>query len=804
METTVNAPSGAAVLEPATSGFDPAPPGERYYRHPGDAVRLVLWGGAALLLAVVIGFGTHTTDGLTADFGRVVGRAPTSVRELLLALVQVFAIAVPAAVLVGLAVVQRWRRLTLVVVAAGAGWGIWLLLDRVIDLPGRLPDAVTSGTWIASTRFPSLGYLAAAAAAAMVGKPWLGRQWRRATDLALLMVALVMASAGSAGVPALLLATTAGTAVGAALLVAFGAPNRRPAPTTVATALREGGFDVVELHLERAEDGRSQLYTARASDGRRAFVKVFGRDSRDADLLYRGYRAFVLRGPNDGWPSPSLKLDVEHEALLLLLAGQAGVTCPAVEALTSLDSGSMVLALQYVDGRRLDELSADELDDHVLDATWAEVAKLHARRIAHRALRAANVLVDADGPVLIDLGFGEESAMTRMYAIDRAELLTSLATLVGTERSVASAARVLGPHTLATTMPYLQPLALSGATRRHAPKSLLKELRSSVASVTGEEPAPLERLVRVRPRTLFMVAALAGAFYILLPQLANVNDSFKALEHADWTWVAVCVVMSFLTYIAGAVAVAGGVTEHLPFVPNLQLQFASSFVNRVSPANVGGMALNVRFLQKTGVPTTEAVTGVGLNTVAGAIVHVVLLVVFLAWAGQSGGPGFSIPGGTKVLIAIPIVLAIIGIVLATRRGRRLVRTRVLGTIKQSLTRIVVLARSPIKLAALFGGSVGVTLAYIGALAAAVAALHGDLTIAEVGAVYLGASIIAAAAPTPGGLGALEAAVVAGLTGVGMESGPAVAAVLTYRLVTFWLPVLPGWLCFHVLERRGFI
>jgi len=92
----------------------------------------------------------------------------------------------------------------------------------------------------------------------------------------------------------------------------------------------------------------------------------------------------------------------------------------------------------------------------------------------------------------------------------------------------------------------------------------------------------------------------------------------------------------------------------------------------------------------------------------------------------------------------------------------------------------------------------------GALAAAVAAMHGHLTIAEVGAVYLGASIIAAAAPTPGGLGALEAAVVAGLTAVGMESGPAVAAVLSYRLVTYWLPILPGWVSFHLLERRDLI
>ncbi len=51
---------------------------------------------------------------------------------------------------------------------------------------------------------------------------------------------------------------------------------------------------------------------------------------------------------------------------------------------------------------------------------------------------------------------------------------------------------------------------------------------------------------------------------------------------------------------------------------------------------------------------------------------------------------------------------------------------------------------------------------------------------------------------------MEAALVAGLTGVGMESGQAVAAVLSYRLLTYWIPILPGWLSFHYLERRNYI
>ena len=93
--------------------------------------------------------------------------------------------------------------------------------------------------------------------------------------------------------------------------------------------------------------------------------------------------------------------------------------------------------------------------------------------------------------------------------------------------------------------------------------------------------------------------------------------------------------MSAFTYLAAAVGMIGGVREPLPLVPTVQVALASSFVNRVTPANVGGMALNVRYMQKAGIPPTEAVTGVGLNVAAGGIVHVVAAVHLL----RLGTPG---------------------------------------------------------------------------------------------------------------------------------------------------------------------
>jgi uncharacterized protein (TIRG00374 family) len=98
----------------------------------------------------------------------------------------------------------------------------------------------------------------------------------------------------------------------------------------------------------------------------------------------------------------------------------------------------------------------------------------------------------------------------------------------------------------------------------------------------------------------------------------------------------------------------------------------------------------------------------------------------------------------------------------------------------------------------------VTFCYIAALVASVSAFGGDLPIITVAAVFLVAATVASAAPTPGGLGAVEAALIACLTGVGLAGGVAVSAVVIFRFATFWIPLAPGWLSFHALERRQVI
>jgi undecaprenyl-diphosphatase len=216
------------------------------------------------------------------------------------------------------------------------------------------------------------------------------------------------------------------------------------------------------------------------------------------------------------------------------------------------------------------------------------------------------------------------------------------------------------------------------------------------------------------------------------------------------------------------------------------------------------MVLNTRFLQKSGVDPATAIAGVGLNSVAGGFVHAALLIVFFVWSGSALGRAFTLPSGSKLLLIVAVVLALLGLVMATRWGRKKVLTPVVKGVRSSAANLRQVAKSPAKMALLFGGSLMTTLAYVCAFGGAVAALGGDLSVAKIGAVFLGASALAAAAPTPGGLGAIEAALVAGLTGVGMASGPAVSAVLTHRLVTYWLPVFPGWLAWSVMQKREYL
>ncbi len=774
------------------------------YRHPGDVIRLI---AAALVLAVAVVI-AMLLPALLRPAAAVTWVGPeTATGQVLTGLVQV---TIAAAALVLLAAALRYRRFRVLATVAGGFAAAAALMAGITYLAGPggpAPAGLRQGSWLAGAGFPDPAVLAGLVAVAVAAAPWLSRPWRRASWATLLLIGAARLITGGLLPMQLVLALAAGVTVGAGLLVAFGVPDRRMGPAGVAAALGAGGVPVSQVTGPFAAKG-SRPFQATTGDGRGLFVKVFGSDQRDADLLYRAWRGIRLRGVGDTRPAASLFKAVEHEALLGVMAERAGVAVPHVGQVIRADDGSVLLTMDLVAGRSLDEVPADRITDQLARTLWGEVGRLHRARIAHRSLHGSNIMISQDGSaVLVDFSFAELAATSRQRAIDVAELLTSLAGRIGPDRAVATAAAAIGAGGVATAVPLLQPLALSAGTR-HAIKgqdALLKKTRAAAIAASGDDAdQDLVRLQRVRPRTLLAIAALAGAFYFLLPQIAQVSSSWHALQHVNGAWLPVIIGLSALTYVASAIALIGAVPGHVPFGPAVLTQGASSFINRVSPANVGGMALNARFLQKSGTSTPASVAAVGVNALAGAVMHMVLIVVFFALAGHDLTKAFKLPSGSKILLVLAVIIAVIGVVLATRPGRRWTRKKLIPGLRSAAGSLRQAAASPVKLGLLFGGSALITLAYIAALAASVQAFGGGPGLVVIGAVYLAAAALAAAAPTPGGLGAIEAALVAGLTGVGMQPGPAVSAVLLYRLATYWLPVLPGWLCWRSLQHREYV
>ena len=449
----------------------------------------------------------------------------------------------------------------------------------------------------------------------------------------------------------LLLAFATGLTVGAAVLVVFGVPDRRIGAGEIAEALRSAGLPADSVRPADVTSKGSRPFAAAGADGQRWFIKALGSDQRDADLLYRAYRAVRLRNVGDTRPAATLSQAVEHQALAGVMAERAGVLVPGVNRVVKAGGDTALLVLDWVDGSPLEQLPAGLITDDLLIRLWAEVDKLHKAGIAHRSLRAANVIVNQAGlPVIADFSFSELAATRRQMDLDVAELLASLATLAGEDRATSAAVKVLGTEGVAPAVPLLQPLALSAGTRRAVKQQdgLLARTRAAAAAASGLAAPELVRVQRVRPRTLLTIAALAGAYYYLLPQLAKVSSSWRDLLPAQWAWILVAIAFSALTYPASAIGLLGGVSVRVPFWPTVLTQGASSFVNRVSPSNVGGMALNVRFLQKAGVEPSAGVAAVGVNALAGALVHGVLLVIFFAWAGRSSaGKAFKLPPAAR-------------------------------------------------------------------------------------------------------------------------------------------------------------
>ncbi len=545
-----------------------------------------------------------------------------------------------------------------------------------------------------------------------------------------------------------------------------------------------------------------RTYAAWDTSGQRRDVTVLDADRQVAGLLSTMWDRIRVKGL-----SPNRDLSVrpaaEHAALMTLEARRALVRTPGLLGIAEADE-SVLLVTEHVAGARSVRDLGEDVPDRVLLQLWEQLRHAHAAGLAHLAIDATSVVVDAKSRVwLLDWGSGETISSELSRRVDLAQALALTALTAGADRAIAAASRSLSTQQLASIAPMLQRVVLPRDTReamgrRGESRQVLQELRDALVALTPTAQAEPARLSRFSPRTVIMAVIGMVALWTLLARM-NFEQVSQAVAAANAWWILGALVFSLATYVGAGLTLVAFSPQRLSVWRSTEVHLASSVVALVAPAGVGGAAINLRFLHRKGVPTAIGVATVALVQVVQFVVTVVLLVVLAALTGQS--TGLTLPSGW-VLVAAGLLVVVVACALLVPQVRTWLWAKIEPTYRQVWPRLVWVMSNPVRLSVGISGAVLLSLSYILAFAASLWAFGYTLSFSVLAITYLASNTVGSVVPSPGGIGPVELALTAGLVAAGVPSGVALSTAIVYRLVTFWVPIPVGWLSLQRLQRAG--
>lgn len=709
-----------------------------------------------------------------------------------------------AAVAVAAAVRSRWSLLRDLALAGAAAFGGSLLLARAII--GEWPAVWASLERAGPPAVFAAPRVALTTAMVFAAVPHLTRTARRMATwlvgMAVVSVAILGAATPGGAVASLLMA------MGAAALVhlAFGSSRGRPGLDDVRAGLEGLGLRVRSLGAPDRQPTGWFLVNGEDQHGAPLFVKVYGRDAHDTQLLTTVWRTLWYREP--GSPILSGRLQqVEHEAFLTLLAGQEGIVTSRVVTAGATVEDDVLLVLRPV-GHPLAD-SPEQWDRALVDELWRAVARLHAAGITHGQLDDRHIVVAGEGVGVIDFRGGTVAPSVTRLRTDEAQALVTSVLAVGEGDGLQAAVEALGAEGVAAALPFVQANTL---TRRQ--QSLVKQarldldgLRARAAEQVGVEAPPLERLKRVSWRSLLQVGLLIVAFTALARALAGFDlaDLLDQFGNATWWLVLAGFLLAQLPRLSQAVSLLGASPAPLALGPVYALQLAQSYIGLALPSTAARVAVNIRFFQRQGVPAGTALAAGALDGVGGLVVQLTLVLGILLLTPASLELDFDASSAVGLVRLVAVVVAIglvaLGALFLVRRWRE----RILGWLRQLLTEAMNALRglrSPRRLGRLLGGSLASELLFASALGAFVGSVGSFVGFGELVLTNVSVSLLAGLLPIPGGIGVVEGGLTFGLVRAGVPEEAAFTAVLMYRFATFYLPPIWGYFAFRWLERNS--
>jgi uncharacterized membrane protein YbhN (UPF0104 family) len=319
---------------------------------------------------------------------------------------------------------------------------------------------------------------------------------------------------------------------------------------------------------------------------------------------------------------------------------------------------------------------------------------------------------------------------------------------------------------------------------------------SQVAKV-AQAPKGFSRRFPLRP--VLCLLPLALVVVVALQHRTVLLTGFGQLRTAEWPWLLAAASATCLTWVAAAFTRQGAVVERLPARRLLATQFAAGAANHLLPTGLGASAVNLRFMTVCGVPLARSSAALALYMLAESVARVGLLVGLLIAFPNALRIGSLLPAGSSGLLLLGAGLALCVAVSALLLVRRL-RRAVFSFLRTALGEARSVHSRPSRALALWGGSLAFPLLQAAGLTAVGQAMELSVPPMHMAVAYLAATAAVALVPTPGGIGSVEAALIVALVAAGGPVAVVTAVVLAYRIITVWLPLLPGALTLGALVR----
>lgn len=298
-------------------------------------------------------------------------------------------------------------------------------------------------------------------------------------------------------------------------------------------------------------------------------------------------------------------------------------------------------------------------------------------------------------------------------------------------------------------------------------------------------------------RHILTLIVIVLVIYALIPQLGDFHNAWQLLRRPSPIWLTAAIGLTFITYAAAALTYCLLALQPLRYRTTLLIQLAATFINRLLPAGVGALGVNYAYLRRQRFSTAGASSMIAINDLLGLIGHgllVAITLIVVSGRDQPVSPSFDHITKLAWFVAATVIVILVVLAIAGRHRPKKFMADLWTQLRGYVGR-------PWRLAAALISSMLLTSANVLCLACSALALGVHLPFVAILLVFTFGAGIAAATPTPGGLGGFEAGLAAGLIAYHVSSADALAVALLFRLVSYWLTLAVGAVAFMVARRQ---